>query len=95
MPIIYVGMGSNLGDREELVLRSVHEMRSFAQVKKISTLRETKPMGVVDQPKFLNAIVELDTDYSPREVMEELNRIEEELGRVRTTKGAPREIDLI
>jgi 2-amino-4-hydroxy-6-hydroxymethyldihydropteridine diphosphokinase len=69
-------------------------MRSFSKVRKISTLRETKPIGVGDQPKFLNAIVELETDYSPKEMLAELHRIEEELGRIRGNKGAPREIDL-
>jgi 2-amino-4-hydroxy-6-hydroxymethyldihydropteridine diphosphokinase len=95
MPIIYIALGSNLGDREEQILRAVHEMRSFSRVKKISTLRETKPVGEVkDQPKFLNAIVELDTEYSPREVLEELLKIENEMGRTRGAKGGPREIDL-
>jgi 2-amino-4-hydroxy-6-hydroxymethyldihydropteridine diphosphokinase len=95
MPVIYIGLGSNLGNREELLLRAVHEMRSFSRVRKISTLRMTKPVGVVGhQPDFLNAMAELETDYSPSEVLLELLRIEGELGRVRTTKGAPREIDL-
>lgn len=95
MPIVYIGIGSNLGDREEQVLRSVHEMRSFSRVKKISTLRETKPVEVSpDQPKFLNAVVELDTEYSPQELIEELLRIETEMGRVRKAKGEPRNIDL-
>jgi 2-amino-4-hydroxy-6-hydroxymethyldihydropteridine diphosphokinase len=95
MPIVYVGIGSNLGDREEQVLRSVHEMRSFARVKKISTLRETRPFGVAfEQPKFLNAVVELDTEHSPRELLEELERIELEMGRSSKRKGEPRNIDL-
>lgn len=94
MALVYVGIGSNLGDREEQVLRSVHEMRAFARVRKISTLRETQPVGVGEQPAFMNAVVELDTEYSPQEVMEELLRIESEMGRERNEKGAPREIDL-
>ncbi|HLG21010.1 MAG TPA: 2-amino-4-hydroxy-6-hydroxymethyldihydropteridine diphosphokinase [Bdellovibrionota bacterium] len=95
MPIVYIGLGSNLGDREGQVLRAVHEMRSFSRVKKISTLRESEPMGMADQPKFVNAVVEIDTDFNPQEVMVELLRIEAEMGRTREgPKGGPREIDL-
>ncbi len=94
MSLVYIGIGSNLGDREELVLRSVHELRSFSRVKKISTLRETNPVGFRDQPKFLNAVVEIETDYSPRETLSELLKIEDDLGRERTFKDAPRTIDL-
>lgn len=90
-----MGLGSNVGDREGQVLRAVHEMRSFSRVKKISTLAETLPVGIKDQPKFLNAVVEIDTDFTPKELMEELLRIEKEMGRTRTgPKGGPREIDL-
>jgi 2-amino-4-hydroxy-6-hydroxymethyldihydropteridine diphosphokinase len=95
MPVVYIGLGSNLGNREELLLRAVHEMRSFSRVRKISTLRATKPVGVTEpQSDFLNAMADLETDYSPSGVLRELLRIEKELGRVRTTKGAPRVIDL-
>ncbi|MFH1016561.1 MAG: 2-amino-4-hydroxy-6-hydroxymethyldihydropteridine diphosphokinase [Pseudomonadota bacterium] len=95
MAVVYVGLGSNLGDREEQVLRAVAEMKSFARVSRISALRLTKPVGVAGpQPDFLNAVAELATDFSPTEVLAELLRIEREMGRVRTTRGAPREIDL-
>jgi|JI10StandDraft_1071094.scaffolds.fasta_scaffold147369_3 2-amino-4-hydroxy-6-hydroxymethyldihydropteridine diphosphokinase len=97
MPIIYVALGSNMGDREERVLHAVHKMRAFANVKKISTLGETDAEGPnKGQPKFINAVVELDTAYEPDEVLQELLRIEEELGRDISEKGknAPREIDL-
>jgi len=97
MPIIYVALGSNIGDREERVLHAVHKMRAFANVKKISTLGETEAEGTnKGQPKFINAVVELDTAYEPEEVLDELLRIEEELGRDISEKGKnlPREIDL-
>ena len=97
MAIIYVAMGSNMGDREERVLHAVHKMRAFANVKKISTLGETDAEAAcAGQPKFINAVVELDTAYEPEEVLDELLRIEEELGRDLSEKGKnmPREIDL-
>lgn len=95
MPLVYVGLGSNVGDREEQILRAVHEMRSFSRVKKISTLIETTPQGVgYSDPKFMNAVVELETDFSPDEILTELLRIEADMGRTRSEPGAPREIDL-
>ncbi|MEZ4847018.1 MAG: 2-amino-4-hydroxy-6-hydroxymethyldihydropteridine diphosphokinase [Bdellovibrionota bacterium] len=97
MPIIYVALGSNMGDREERVLHAVHKMRTFANVKKISTLGETEAEGPCKgQPKFINAVVELDTAYEPEEVLDELLQIEEELGRniEEKSKNMPREIDL-
>lgn len=97
MPIIYVALGSNVGDREERVLQAVHKMRSFSNVKKISTLGETEAVGPnKNQPKFINAVVELDTAFEPEEVLDELLKIEEELGRNLDEKGKnlPREIDL-
>lgn len=86
-----------MGDREERVLHAVHKMRAFANVKKISTLGEYEAEGSNQgQPKFINAVVELDTAYDPEEVLDELIRIEEELGRDPSEKGKnmPREIDL-
>lgn len=97
MPIIYVALGSNVGDREERVLQAVHKMRSFSNVKKVSTLVETEAVGPnKGQPKFINAVVELDTSFEPEEVLDELLKIEEELGRNLDEKGKnlPREIDL-
>jgi 2-amino-4-hydroxy-6-hydroxymethyldihydropteridine diphosphokinase len=94
MSLVYIGLGSNIGDREEQVLRAVHELRAFSRVKKISTLRETEPVGNTDQPKFINAVVEIETDYSPSELLQELLQVEEKMGRVRETKGGPRTIDL-
>lgn len=97
MPIIYVALGSNVGDREERVLQAVHKMRSFSNVKKVSTLVETEAVGPnKNQPKFINAVVELDTSFGPDEVLNELLKIEEDLGRNLNEKGKnlPREIDL-
>ncbi len=97
MPIIYVALGSNMGDRKERVLQAVDKMKTFSNVQKISALVETDAEGPnKGQPKFINAVVELETAYEPKKVLEELLRIEEELGRNITEKGknAPREIDL-
>ncbi len=99
MALVYVALGSNLGDREALVLQAVHEMRAFSRVKKISTLSETEALLFDHQkgqsiPKYINAVVEIETDFSPQEILDELMRIEQDMGRSRSEKGAPREIDL-
>jgi 2-amino-4-hydroxy-6-hydroxymethyldihydropteridine diphosphokinase len=88
----YIGLGSNLGDREEN-LRYALERLGAARV---STVRETDPVGVTEQPRFLNAVAELETDESPRQLLDRLLEIERHLGRDRTQekRWGPRTIDL-
>lgn len=64
------------------------------EVVEVSQLRETDPVGVVDQPPFLNGAVAVDTSLTPRELLEVLLSVERELGRVRTERWGPRTIDL-
>lgn len=92
---VFVGLGSNLGDRE-LNLRQALERLEEVGLVRASSFRETDPVGVTDQPKFLNAAAELATDLSPRELLERLLEIERELGRDRATerRWGPRVIDL-
>lgn len=91
MALAYVGLGSNLGDRERTIRRAVELLGA----KRISTLRETDPVGIVDQPRFLNGVAEVETDLTPRELLERLLAIERELGRTREgPRGGPRTIDL-
>jgi 2-amino-4-hydroxy-6-hydroxymethyldihydropteridine diphosphokinase len=81
----FVGLGSNLGDREETLRRAVEELRRLAstEVLAVSRFRDTAPVGYRDQPRFLNGAVELETGLEPRELLDELLRIERELGRDR------------
>lgn len=93
----YVGLGSNLGDREHMIWGAVH-MLAFnpeVDVVAVSTLRETDPVGYLDQPPFLNAAAALDTDLSPRALLDLLLTVERELGRTRGgPRFGPRTIDL-
>jgi 2-amino-4-hydroxy-6-hydroxymethyldihydropteridine diphosphokinase len=94
----YVGLGSNLGDREA-ALRSAIELlgrEPGVAVRAVSTFRETDPVGVTEQPSFLNAVAELETAVPPRELLDRLLAIERELGRERTAerRWGPRAIDL-
>jgi 2-amino-4-hydroxy-6-hydroxymethyldihydropteridine diphosphokinase len=93
----YVGLGANLGPREVTLLRAVDLLSAQPglEVLAVSALRETAPIGDVDQPEFLNGAVALETTLSARELMEVLLRVEQELGRVRDgRRWGPRTIDL-
>jgi 2-amino-4-hydroxy-6-hydroxymethyldihydropteridine diphosphokinase len=94
----YVGIGSNLGDREATLDRAVAALGELedTRVVGVSRLRDTEPVGIVDQPRFLNGAVELETSLSPRALLDALLAIERELGRVRegVPKGGPRAVDL-
>jgi 2-amino-4-hydroxy-6-hydroxymethyldihydropteridine diphosphokinase len=94
----FVGLGSNLGKRKELIGSALELLASEEgiEVRAVSTLRETDPVGYEEQPRFLNGAAELATELSPRELLERLLAIERRLGRVRG-KGprfGPRTIDL-
>ena len=96
MTIAYVGLGANLGAREE-TLRRAAELLGEADgvdVLAVSQLRETEPVGVVDQPPFLNGAVAIETARAPRDLLELLLEIERTLGRVREERWGPRTIDL-
>jgi 2-amino-4-hydroxy-6-hydroxymethyldihydropteridine diphosphokinase len=87
----YIGLGANLGDREE----SIRAAAELIGASRISTIRETEPWGYENQPRFLNAVAELVTDLRPRELLEQLLDVERELGRVRMgPRFGPRTIDL-
>ena len=95
MPRIFVGLGSNLGDRERNLCEAVERLREIGAVR-LSTLRDTDPVGVVDQPNFLNAVAELSSELPARELLDRLLEIERELGRDRgkEERWGPRTIDL-
>jgi 2-amino-4-hydroxy-6-hydroxymethyldihydropteridine diphosphokinase len=97
MPLVYVGLGSNLGDREQTIHAALELLESDPEivVAAVSSLRETDPVGYTDQPKFLNGAAALRTELSPRALLERLLEIERELGRERSgPRYGPRTIDL-
>jgi 2-amino-4-hydroxy-6-hydroxymethyldihydropteridine diphosphokinase len=93
----YVGLGSNVGDRERMLWSAIH-MLAFnpeVDVAAVSTFRETAPVGYLDQPDFLNAAVAVDTELSAPALLDLLLSIELELGRTRDgPRFGPRTIDL-
>ena len=91
MACAYVGLGSNLGDREGTILAAAERLGPH----RLSRIRETEPWGYADQPWFLNAAAELETGLAPRELLERLLEIERGLGRTRNgPRYGPRTVDL-
>src|SRR2546428_3697715 len=94
----FSGLGSNLGDREATLSRAVEALRGLpaTEVRRVSSFRDTEPVGLRDQPRFLNGAVELETDLSPRELLDRLLVIERSLGRDRRSvpPGGPLTLDL-
>ena len=94
----YVALGSNLGDRERTLLDAVEELRAApgVDVADVSGLIETEPVGFVDQPRFVNGVVALDTTLPARALLELLLDVERRFGRSREGVPAqgPRTLDL-
>ena len=91
MTVAYVGLGSNLGDRESLI----REAAELIGATRLSTIIETEPWGYEQQPKFLNAVAEVDTPLTARAFLEQLLEVEGRLGRERPgRRWGPRTIDL-
>lgn len=93
----FVGLGSNLGEREAMIRLALDDLARLPQTTLVraSSLYDTEPTGdVMDQPNFLNAVAQLDTELTARQLLWNLLLIEKRLGRVRTQKWGPRTIDL-
>lgn len=93
----FVGLGANLGSREATLHRALEllAVEPGVEVVAVSTFRETDPVGVVDQPRFVNAAAAIETTLRPRALLDALLRTEVELGRLRDgTRWGPRTLDL-
>jgi 2-amino-4-hydroxy-6-hydroxymethyldihydropteridine diphosphokinase len=89
--LAYVGLGSNMGDREALIRRAAEAIGA----RRLSSVRETEPWGYEAQPAFLNAVAELETTLAPGQLLDHLLDVERRLGRDRVgPKWGPRTIDL-
>ena len=97
MHTAYIGIGSNLGERESTIRDALALLAADPEleVEAVSSIRETDPVGMVDQPRFLNAAIRLATDLAPYPLLKRLLAVEQQLGRVRTgERYGPRTIDL-
>jgi len=91
---VYLSLGSNLGDREGCLRRAIALVGAAGvRVLRVSSLYETEPLEVRDQPRFLN-VVEAETELFPKQLLARLQKIELDLGRRRTRPKGPRPIDI-
>jgi len=93
--LCYLALGSNLGDREAYLAQARTELEARgARILRESTVRETEPFGVVDQPPFLNQVLEVEWQGSPRDLLNAAKAVEAAVGRRKTYRWGPREIDV-
>jgi 2-amino-4-hydroxy-6-hydroxymethyldihydropteridine diphosphokinase len=94
--IAFVALGSNLGDRASHLAAARSALRAIPASRVIaeSAVEETEPLGPVAQGAYLNQMVALETDLTPRELLDELQRIERAAGRTREVPWGPRTLDL-
>jgi len=92
----FVGLGSNLGEREAMIRSALEELAHLPSttLERASSLYDTEPVGDTEQPNFLNAAAQLETELAARQLLWNLLLIERRLGRVRTRHWGPRSIDL-
>jgi len=91
----YLSLGSNLGDRAENLAEALRLLpHPRLAVTRVSAVYETEPVGVVDQPWFLNQVVEIETSLFPMMLIKHTQAIEREMGRRRTAANGPRIIDI-
>lgn len=94
--MILLGLGSNIGDRQQNILQAIDKLQKHKAivVEKISPLYETEPFGLKEQAAFLNAVLEITTELSPEALLRFCQQIELELGRERKMHWGPRTIDI-
>ena len=92
----FIGLGSNLGERESMIRQALEAMSTLpdTELVRASSLYDTEPVGDAEQPNFLNAVAEIETDLPARQLLWNLLLIEKRLGRERTRRWGPRTIDL-
>jgi 2-amino-4-hydroxy-6-hydroxymethyldihydropteridine diphosphokinase len=92
--LVYLSLGSNVGDRDAQLRDAQARLDAAGQVIAVSSFYETEPVEFTRQPWFLNCAVGLETSKTPRQLMAAILRIEEEMGRRRVQKKGPRSIDI-
>jgi 2-amino-4-hydroxy-6-hydroxymethyldihydropteridine diphosphokinase len=94
MATAFIALGSNLGDRFVTLQSALDAIREIGSNVTASSVYETEPVGYLDQPRFLNAVVRLESELSPDDLLNEMHRIEQDHHRVREFKNGPRTLDL-
>jgi 2-amino-4-hydroxy-6-hydroxymethyldihydropteridine diphosphokinase len=95
LKIVYLALGSNMGDREVNLRRALDDLQSRdLRLRRASGLYETEPMGLREQSWFLNQVAEFETELFPLQLLQRIHRIERALGRRRTVPNGPRTVDI-
>ena len=94
MAVVYLGLGSNVGDRLASLRSATRQLHTHITITQVSSVYETEPVGNTQQPWFLNAVLEGFTELSPTELLRLALDVERALGRVRTIPNAPRTLDI-
>lgn len=94
MSRVYLGIGSNLGDRQANIEQALEELKKQVDILHVSAFYETEPVGYADQPWFLNVVLAGETSLAPRELLTFTQGVEQALKRVKTIRWGPRSIDV-
>jgi 2-amino-4-hydroxy-6-hydroxymethyldihydropteridine diphosphokinase len=92
--IVYLSLGSNLGDRDSNLRTAIDKLADLGQAVAVSSFYETEPIEVTSQPWFLNCAVKLDTEKMPRQLIAGILALEQGMGRQRKQQKGPRIIDI-
>ena len=92
--VVYLGLGSNLGERTRNLEKSLEKITGLASIEQKSSIYETEPWGLKEQPNFLNQVIRINTRLAPLELLSALKKIERTMGRKKSVKYGPRLIDL-
>ena len=93
--LVYLSMGSNLGDREKYLREAISRLRDLGVIKQVSAFYETQPVEVQsEQPWFLNCALAMETELVPLAFLGRMLAVEQSMGRVRTEPKGPRTIDI-
>lgn len=95
MKKIYLGLGSNVGDRRATLDRGIEALNGPGlRILRVSPIYETEPQGLREQEWFLNLVAEAETTLFPRQLLQRIRRVEREFGRKRTVANGPRTLDI-
>jgi 2-amino-4-hydroxy-6-hydroxymethyldihydropteridine diphosphokinase len=92
--IVYLSLGSNVGDRAANLNKAIERLRALGEVVAVSSFYETEPVEFAAQPWFLNCAVQLDTGKMPKQLLAGILDLEQQMGRRRTREKGPRVIDI-
>ncbi len=94
MPLVYLGLGTNLGDRPANLENARKALQQAMTILRASSIYETEPWGFQDQPAFLNQVLKVSTSFEPLKLLDFLKNVESEMGRLANFRYGPRLIDL-